>query len=59
MLPQTVIFGFLDKPNNQNLVLLNHLLFLFKLNVYNSRNKKQDSLGKKTSRKKWIMTDQK
>ena len=38
LLSQTVIFGFLDKPNNQNFVLSNNLLLLFKLNVYNSRN---------------------
>ena len=33
LLPQTAIFGFLDEPDNQNFVLLNLLLLLFKLNV--------------------------
>ena len=36
LLPQTAIFEFFDKENNQNFVLLNHFLLLFKLNVYNS-----------------------
>ena len=40
LLPQTAIFGFLDEPDNQNFVLLNYLLLLFKLNVYNSRKDK-------------------
>ena len=39
-LPQTAIFGFLDKPDYQNFVLLNHLILLFKLNVFNSRRDK-------------------
>ena len=34
----SAIFGALDKSTNQNVVLLNHLLLIFKLNVYNSRN---------------------
>ena len=38
LLLQTTIFGFLGKPNNQNFMLLNHLLLLFKLNAYDSRN---------------------
>ena len=33
LLPQTATFGFLDEPDNQNFVLLNLLLLLFKLNV--------------------------
>ena len=40
MLPQTAIFGFLDEPDYQNFVLLNHLILLFKLNVFNSRRDK-------------------
>ena len=38
LLPHTAIFSFLDEPNNQNFVYLNHLLLLFKLNIHNSRN---------------------
>ena len=39
-LPQTAIFGFLDKPDNEKSVLFNHSLILFKLNVYNSKRDK-------------------
>ena len=38
LLPQAAIFGFPAETNCQSFVLFNHLLLLFKLNVYNSRN---------------------
>ena len=43
--PQTVIFGFLDYTNNDsifenNKCLSNHILLIFKLYVYKSREKK-------------------
>ena len=43
--PQTAIFGFLDSANNDSLykndkVLSNHILLIFKLYVYKSREKK-------------------
>ena len=38
LLLQIAIFGFLDKRNNQKILLLNLLLLLFKLNVYHSWN---------------------
>ena len=40
LLSQTSIVGFLGQPDQQNFVLLNRLLFLFKLNVYNTRRDK-------------------
>ena len=40
LLPQTAIFSFLDDSDNQHFVLLNHLMLVFKLNVYNSRRDK-------------------
>ena len=43
--PQTAIFGFLDSANNDSIfendnVLSNHILLIFKLCVCNSREKK-------------------
>ena len=40
--PQTAIFEFLDFTNifENNKILINHILLIFKLYVYNSRGKK-------------------
>ena len=37
--PQSAIFGFID-IQQENLVIINHLLFIFKFNVYKSRDLK-------------------